>query len=236
MNPTKRVALISGANRGIGFAIVKKLYEKNYHLSLGTRRPEELQKKLAGWDAGRFLICDYDALSLPSAADWVEASHARFGQIDALINNAGVLRQSSLFDEDEAVLDELWAINVKAPIRLTRLCYPHLQKSKRARVINLVSLSGKRVKGKSFGYAMSKHAMMAFSHALRHIGWDDRIRVTAICPGWVNTDMVDGLCPLPKDSMTQPEDVAHLVDSVLELPIQVSIAEIPVNCVLEDLV
>lgn len=228
--------MISGANRGIGKAIALRLYQDGYLLSLGARDERKLLGVTAGMDEDRVITSAYEATSRQSAREWVIKTEKHFGQLDVVINNAGILRSTRIEDDDEDALDELWEINVKGPLRLTRAAYPYLKKSRRGRVINIVSLSGKRVKGGGFGYAMSKHAMMAFTHSLRHIGWEHGIRATAICPGWVNTEMVAGVSPLEPQEMVQPEDIARLVACVLELPSNASVAELPVNCVLESTV
>ena len=83
----------------------------------------------------------------------------------------------------------MWEVNAKAPLRLTWLVFPHLRKSGSGRIIDIISMSGKRVKGNWVGYSMSKYAAMAASQTARLQGWDDGIRVTVICPGFVKTDM-----------------------------------------------
>ena len=100
----------------------------------------------------------------------------------------------------------------------------------------MISLSGKRVKGKFFGYGMTKHTMMAFTHSLCHAGWEHGIRSTAIMPDWVNTDMANGLCPFPAEQIAQPAEIAKIVTMVIQLPNNASIPELPINCQLEDTV
>ena len=124
----------------------------------------------------------------------------------------------------------MWEVNVKGPLRLTRLALPHLRRSGSGRVINMASMSAKRVKGDVLpGYSMTKYALLALSHAVRQIGWDDGIRVTAMCPGPVATDMMD-----PDDeTITQPEDLADLVATVIELPNTASVSELLITCRLD---
>ena len=83
-------------------------------------------------------------------------------------------------------------------------------------------------------YAMSKFAALALAHAIRHAGWEEGVRSTALCPGLVATDMARGLTSLPPEAMTQPEDLARIVALLLELPNTASVAEIPVNALLEE--
>ncbi len=228
-----RVVMVSGANRGIGRAVAESLLAKGYLLSLGARRPAALAGIGAPGQEERVLGVAYDALA-PAAADaWVDATLARFGRIDALVNNAGVLRHATVEDGKDEDFEHLWQVNALAPLRLTRAALPHLKRSGCGRIVNVVSLSGKRVRGDNAGYAMSKFAALALTHATRRAGWQDGVRVTALCPAWVATDMA-GDAGVPPAEMIQPDDLGALVATVLALPNNASIAELLVNCRFED--
>ena len=166
-------------------------------VSLGVRNLDRISQELSSLASDRTFVCRFDALHPPTAKTWIEDTLSRFGAIDALVNNAGILRQVGFDDPDdgEANLDEMWAVNVKAPFRLTKLALPHLRKSPNGRIVNIASTDGKRYRDRSVsvGYAMSKHALMAVTHAARFAGWDDGVRVTAILPGAVYTDLIAGI-------------------------------------------
>jgi NAD(P)-dependent dehydrogenase (short-subunit alcohol dehydrogenase family) len=226
--------MISGANRGIGRAIAERLHEEGYLLSLGARRVESLSALTESMETSRRLAHPYEARDPRAPVDWVEATIERFGRIDGLVNNAGVLYRFSVEDDNEALLDEMWEVNTKGPLRLIRAAFPHLKASGAGRVVNIVSLSGKRVVAPWVaGYCMSKFATSALTHALRYSGWEHGIRATAICPNIVATDMIAEFADLPPEKMIHPGVVAQLVATVLALPNPTSIAEIPVNCRLE---
>ena len=229
-NPDGRVVMVSGANRGIGAAIAQRLAADGHRLSLGARRLDALAENSPDIDAGRILPCYHEATDPESARAWVEATVDHYGGIDVLINSAGIVDRAGLEALDERVLDEMWEVNVKGPLRLTRLALPHLRQSGSGRVVNLASLSAKRVKGDSLpGYSMTKYALLALSHATRQVGWDDGIRVTALCPGPVATDMMD-----PDDgTITQPEDIADLVSTIIALPNTASVSELLITCRLD---
>lgn len=230
----KMVVMISGANRGIGEEIAKKLISEGYILSLGARKIETLQNKFSAFDRNRVSCNWYDAEAPESATQWIDATVRQYGRIDVLINNAGIFRSATIEEFDEEIVDELWTVNVKGPLRLISLAFPYLKKAGRGRVINLASLSGKRIKGQSVGYAMSKFALTALTHSVRHAGWEHGVRATAICPGWVNTQMAENISRIEPKQMTQPEDVAALIATLLKLPNTASISELHVNCVLES--
>lgn len=221
-----RVVMVSGANRGIGRAVAEACKAKGCKLSLGARRPDTLTE-LAASDV---LVQEYDAERPETADAWLRATLARFGQLDALVNNAGVYISARIEDGDEADFDRLWQVNVKGPLKLIQLALPHLKAAGHGRIINLVSLAGKRVPSDdSAGYAMSKHAALALHHATRRIGWDDGVRATAVCPGLVATDMVSW-SKVPTDEMIQPADLADLIAMIMALPDHAVVAELAVNC------
>ncbi len=226
----RRVAMISGANRGIGLAIARELARRGCALSLGLRRPDSLPPDLASIDdPARPLVQRYDA-ARPEAADaWVAATVARFGRIDILVNNAGIAPQVPIETGSDADLDALLDINVKAPFRLTRAAFAYLKRSGRGRVITVASLSGKRVLGLNAGYQMAKHAVVALNHAIRRAGWEHGIRATALCPGFVNTDLVAGHEGLDMQAVTRPADLATLCGVLVDLPNTCSVAELLVN-------
>ena len=225
-----RVVMLSGANRGIGAAIAERLAADGYRLSLGARRVDALAESAPDIGSDRMLLNYHEATEEDSARRWVDATIDRFGRVDVLVNCAGIVDRTGLESMDEDVLDDMWAVNVKGPLRLTRLALPHLRQSGSGRVINMASLSAKRVKGDAIvGYSMTKYALLALSHAIRQIGWDDGIRVTAVCPGPVATDMMD-----PDDeTITQPEDVADLVATMIALPNTASVSELLIGCRME---
>jgi NAD(P)-dependent dehydrogenase (short-subunit alcohol dehydrogenase family) len=220
--------MISGANRGIGLAIARELKQSGLALSLGIRRPAGFADQLAH-DAD-VLLHRYDAQERDAATHWVDATIARFGRIDVLVNNAGISRFVSLEEGSEDDLDELLAVNVKAPFRVVRAALPHLKSSGTGRVINVASLSGKRVKGLNAAYQMSKHAVVALTHAVRRAGWEHGVRATALCPGFVDTELVAHVTDVPHDQMTNPADLARLVATVVSLPNTAAVAELLVNC------
>ena len=235
LNPQDRVVMISGANRGIGLAIARCLYDKGYSLSLGARDMSTLDPVVCSLEDDRVLTHRYDAQDADNNAAWVDATVERFGRIDALVNNAGRADHLNIEDDDEALLDELLEVNTKAPMRMIRLALPNLRRSGAGRIINVISLSGKRVANDGTGYAISKFAMMAVNQAARRAAWKEGVRSTALCPSYVATDMTDGVEDVARDDMIQPEDLAELAAVAIALPNNATVAEILVNCRFEPL-
>jgi NAD(P)-dependent dehydrogenase (short-subunit alcohol dehydrogenase family) len=233
LDPKGRVALVTGASRGIGRAIAEELYRRGWTVSLGVRDTAAAKRATADWDPARVHVGRYDALDADGQARWVEEVLARFGRIDALVNNAGIVRTGSIKEIAEEALDEIWAVNCKAPLRMIKLCLPALEASGSGRVVNVASMSGKRVANDNVAYAMTKFAVVALSHAARRIAWDKGVRANALCPSFVKTDMTAGTVKIPQERMIDAADLAVLAATVIELPNTASVAELLVNCRME---
>lgn len=234
----QRVAMISGAGRGLGAAIAERLLADGWSLSLGMR---ELAKAQAEFDAragAGVLCCRFDATDPGTAQAWVDKTVGHFGRIDALVNNAGILRMVDFQQGSEDDLDDLWSVNVKAPFRLIRAALPHLKKTGQGRVVNIASTDAKRFRsGTSVGYSMTKHALLAMTQAVRFAGWNEGVRATALCPGAIDTDLIaNAPSATPKADRLTPETVAGMVAFVLSLPNQASVPELISNTRLESLI
>lgn len=228
------VAMISGANRGIGEAIAAGLHADGWALSLGARSMDALEASAAKYrtdaDGGPAVsLHRYDAIGREAAERWSAETVAAHGRIDCLVNNAGIARPDAFEELTEDTLDEMWEVNAKGPFRMIRATLEHLRRSGEGRIVNVISMSGKRVRGTfAPGYAMSKHAAMALHHSVRHGTFDDGIRCTAVCPGYVQTDMTAGFGVDPS-TMIQAEDLAETLAVILRLPNTASVAELLVT-------
>ncbi len=234
LDPKGRVVMVTGANRGIGRAVAETLHAKGYTVSAGARDVVALGKALSDMEGERLFCGHYDAQDRSANAAWVKETVARFRRLDGLVNNAGTSNTFSIEEGEEAELDALWEINVKGPLFLTRACLPHLKAAGSGRIVNVASLSGKRVKNDNVAYAMSKFSLMAMTHSTRRIGWEHGVRATAVCPSFVATDLTSNVIKVPREEMIAPEDLAELVATVIALPNNATIAELLVNCRLED--
>ena len=233
-----RTLLISGASRGIGRSIAERLLADGHRLSLGLRDQQSLagtalDPAVAGAD--RVLLHSYDAED-PAAADaWVQASTDHFGGFDSVIHSAGIFSRAGVLFEagQEEEINRTMAVNLMGPWWLTRAAWPQLAAHGEGRLQVLVSMSGKRSKGRLAAYTASKFALLGLCQTMRNEGWEAGIRVTAICPGWVNTDMAAAVQAIPAEAMTQPQDIAALSAELLRLPNSAVPFELAINCSLE---
>ena len=134
-----KVIMISGSNRGIGNATAKLLKEKGCFLSLAARNIKEIN---IGGD--NVLKCMWDAKEKKLSKNWVSETISHFGRIDGLVMNAGVELGGDLEGDSEEEFDEMFEVNFKGPLRLVRETLPELRKTRSGRIINVVSLAGKR--------------------------------------------------------------------------------------------
>jgi NAD(P)-dependent dehydrogenase (short-subunit alcohol dehydrogenase family) len=231
-----RVVALSGAGRGLGAAIARRLHAEGFALALGVRDVSRARASLHLTE--RVTWHRYDALRAESAAAWISESVAAHGRLDCLVNNAGILKPFGFDAPGEDALDEMWAVNVKGPFRVLQEALPHLRASGAGRVVNIASTDGKRIRDASapVGYAMTKHALVALTHAVRFAGHADGVRATALCPGAIDTELILGLPgATPAAGRMRPETIAEIVCLLLRLPENAAVAELVVNTRLEPM-
>lgn len=210
-----RVAVITGAGGGIGRATSVALAKEGVNMVLlGGNNPERLAEteravKAAGVQClplgGDLTDMDFLDRSIKTAAD-------KMGGIDILINNAGMAYNAKFEDTPETVFDKIMKINVKVPYFLTQKALPYLRKSDRASIVNLSSVVGHAGYPLQSAYVASKHAVLGFTKSLAAELYEEGIRVHAICPGGVYTDMVKVARPdLSPEGMIMPEEIADIV-------------------------
>ncbi len=233
-----RTILISGANRGIGLSIAHKQLKEGNRVSVGIRDLESLEGSIIdpqNWPNEQLILNKYDALDKNSPKNWISNTVKKFGGFDTLINSAGILSKVPFLYKDNELdeIDKTMKINFLAVWELTRLCWENLSLSKNGRIISVVSMSGIRSKGDLAAYSCSKFALMSICQTMRNVGWEKGIRVTTICPSWVNTNMAMDVKSIDKLEMSQPEDISEICSTLLKLPKQSVPFEIKINCNLE---
>jgi NAD(P)-dependent dehydrogenase (short-subunit alcohol dehydrogenase family) len=229
-----RVVALTGASRGLGAAIARRLHADGFTLALGVRDVAATRARL-GFES-RCTYHVFDALDAASAGAFIAAAAAAHGRLDALINNAGVLRRFGFDHPDEVALDEMWTVNVKAAFRTISAAMPHLVATGNGRIVNIASTDAKRYRDPTapLGYVMTKHALLALSHAAKFAGWNEGVRVTALCPGAIDTELIAGLPgATPAANRLKPETVAEAASLLLRLPNAATVAELVMNTRLE---
>ena len=233
-----RTILITGASSGIGLRIAHKELIAGNRLSIGIRDFKTIEESIISpkrWPKEQIIYNKYDALNKASSEKWISNTIKAFGGFDTLINSAGILSKVPFLYEDSDLdeIEKTMKINFLSVWELCRLSWDNLCSSKDGRIISIVSMSGKRSKGDLAAYSCSKFALMSLCETMRNKGWDKGIRVTAICPSWVNTKMSSKVNSINKNDMSQPEDIAEICTTILKLPKQSVPFEVAINCNLE---
>lgn len=231
-----RVVLVTGASSGIGQAIARDLAGRGYRLFLAARRSDALQA-LAGelGTCAAFQATDVaDRASVEAAA---AAALARFGQIDALINNAGVMPSSPTSEGRVDDWEQMIDVNFRGVLYAINAVLPGMLARGNGQIVNVASVAA--LKPSAFGgvYAATKAAVRTLSEALR-LELAGRIQVTLITPGAVLTDLADAipgdarreqLKALIAQSALEPQAIAAAAAYVLSQPADVSVNEIIVR-------
>jgi 3-oxoacyl-[acyl-carrier protein] reductase len=225
-----RVALITGASRGIGGAIARALAEEGARLALASRSGDDL-----GLGDALARQCDVrDPAALEAMAT---ATAERFGGIDILVVNAGVGAYGPFLDLPPEHVEEMIDVNVKGAIYAARAALPYLLRSEAADFVMIASEAGRRGLPFEAVYCASKFAQVGLTAALDHELREQGVRCTNICPGGVATEFAMGRGRTPDmpqlGGMMKPEDVAEAVRFVVTRPRSHRILEVAFRPVTE---
>ena len=187
-----RVALVSGANRGIGREIVRQLAERGVTTILGSRDEEKGRVAAEGMD-GNVRVRQLDATDEKGIAQLAYDIEEEFGRLDVLVNNAGISidRGQHGVDADLDVVRESLEMNLFGAWRLCEVFVPLMQRNRYGRIVNVSSGMGalNDMGGGSPAYRVSKTSLNAFTRILASELRGMGILVNSVCPGWVRTDM-----------------------------------------------
>jgi 3-oxoacyl-[acyl-carrier protein] reductase len=226
-------ALVTGATEGIGRATALALGRAGYRVGICSRSGDKVATTLAE-------LRDQGVTAAGAAADVADPEQVRLlieqvrgalGEIDVLVNNAGVLIARPL---DELTLED-WdvtmATNLRSLYLTTRLALPGMRARRHGTIVNVASLAGRNGFVGGSAYSASKHAVLGFSRSLMLEVRKDNVRVIAICPGSVATGMLRDQAMLKPDHdhILRPEDVAASILHVLTLPTGALVSELDIR-------
>lgn len=214
-----KVALVTGATRGIGRAIAETLAAHGCDVVVASRREQDCRavaEAITAKGAGRAAGIAADVSRNDDCVRLVQETVARFGGLNILINNAGIGGFSPVEKMDVAHWDRVIGTNLNGLFYCTHAALPHLKKQG-GWVINIGSLAGKNAFPGGAAYNASKFGLIGFSEALMQEVRHDDVRVSYIMPGSVATDF-EGSSPGSADWMIQPEDIAQIVMNLLATP------------------
>ena len=226
-------ALVTGATEGIGRATALALGRAGYRVGICSRSGAKVAATLAE-------LRDQGVTAAGAAADVADPEQVRalveqvggaLGEIDVLVNNAGVLIARPLHELTLEDWDATMATNLRSLYLTTRLVLPGMRARRHGTIVNVASLAGRNGFVGGSAYSASKHAVLGFSRSLMLEVRTDNVRVIAICPGSVATGMLRDQAMLKPDHerILRPEDVAASILHVLTLPTGALVSELDIR-------
>jgi NAD(P)-dependent dehydrogenase (short-subunit alcohol dehydrogenase family) len=229
------VAIVTGAGRGIGRAIAIALAEDGYRAVLIARSREQLEsvaREIAQLSASisEPIVYDLDISDQEAVRRTGRSIVDQLGRVDVLVNNAGQWISGTLAVRAEQ-FQRLLAVNVAGALTLTQAVVPIMKKQGRGYILNVASRAGKVGFAEEGAYCASKFALVGLSESLCKELAPLGIKVTSLCPAWVDTDMAQQAgTPLPSEEMIQPEDLAGTVRWLLGLSPAACVREVLIEC------
>jgi short-subunit dehydrogenase len=187
---SNKIIWITGASSGIGKGLALELSKSNCKLILSSRRQDTLESvKNECKNPENIAILPFDLADYENLKHIAQQATQLFGSVDMLINNGGISQRSLVIDTDISVDKKLMEIDYLGTVGLSKAILPHFVKNKSGHFVNVSSLMGKFSSPYRSGYCGAKHALHGFFDALRMEHNKDNIKVTMICPGFVNTEV-----------------------------------------------
>lgn len=218
-----KVALVTGASRGIGRAIAKELAKRGATVAFtylsSAQAAQELEAELSA-NGGKAMGFKSDASDNAQAEQLVTDVLAQFGKLDVVVNNAGITRDGLLMRMTEQHWDEVMNTNLKSVFNLTKACTKPMMKARSGSIINITSVVGIRGNAGQANYAASKAGIIGFTKSVALELGSRNIRSNAVAPGFIETEMTGQLdekvvgewaAQIPLKRAGKAEEVANLV-------------------------
>ncbi len=230
---SSQVVLITGASRGIGRAVALRFAEAGYRVALTARNQallEQVVELCRQQGADDVLAVRADLRKGEDIRRLARTVLETWGQVDVLVNNAGVMHNRPFLQLTEAEMEEMLDVNFKAVYRLIREVLPSMIEHRSGVLVNIASLAAKNFVKNNSGYVATKFALRGFANSLMLEVREHGIRVVTVFPGSVDTDLItrSPTAPLP-EYMLQPEDVAHAVFAAVSVHPRAMISEIDIR-------
>jgi NADP-dependent 3-hydroxy acid dehydrogenase YdfG len=233
-----KIVLITGASSGIGYSTAMALSKEGAKIVAGARRIERLEelKKSVESQGGEIIIQKLDVTKLDDCNNFAKIAIERYGNIDVLVNNAGIMPLSFFKNQKVDEWDRMVDVNIKGVFYCTSAVIPFMLNNKSGHIVNISSTAGRIVFPAGSVYCATKHAIAAFSEGLRQeFSQRSNIRVSCIEPGVVATELTNTITDSSLESFIQntkkmqplqAEDIANSILYVLKAPINVNVNEI----------
>jgi 3-oxoacyl-[acyl-carrier protein] reductase len=232
MDLKNKIAIVTGAGKGIGRATALALAKEGANLTLASRTMSDLQSlaKEIGNVGRKALPIVADMSRENDIKKMITETVSKFGGIDILVNNAGLGHFGRIETLSTQDWDEMFEVNMRGLFLCTREALPHLKRKSESFVINVASLAGKNAFERGGGYTATKSGVLAFSKCLMLEERKSGVRVLAICPGSVDTHFSHPDISKPYgDKILLPEDVAQTIVAAIKLPQRAMVSEIDIR-------
>jgi len=227
-----KVAIVTGASRGIGLAVAEELAGMGYSLGLVARSNEDIKKSAMEieerFPAVSIITGAFDVADSLSIDDFVRHVCSELGDVSVLVNNAGEYKTGTSEMPSETT-ERLMNVNFLAATRFVQAVLPSMKKTGKGYVFNVASICGVEAFSDVGSYSASKFALVGYSSSLSQELASSGIKVTALCPGWVNTRQAVN-APIKPEDMIQTGDIAATVRYLLSLGPTASVREIVIHC------
>lgn len=216
-NLKEKVAIVTGAGRGIGRAISLMLGQSGCRVALAARTRAELEETQNEIEerGGQALCVPTDLTLDEEIRRLVNQTTQQWGPVDILINNAGWGRRAPVARAKTEDWDQTLKVNLRAPMILAQLVLPQMIAKGNGAVINIGSISGKSGDANASGYAASKFGLIGFTQSLYEEVREYGIKVSVILPGFVDTPLIPETRQVDRTKMIRPDDIARAVHFVL---------------------
>jgi len=209
-----KVAIVTGASRGIGRAISATLAREAATVVLAARSIRKLQEtaEQVTHAGGKAEIVITDLAEEESIKNLIKVTGEKFSRLDILVNNAGVTHSAKLEETATEDWQRCIRINSRAPFILCREALPMLRKAETGYIVNIASVVGVKGHPLQSAYTASKHALRGMTISLAEELRGSNVRIHLLCPGGVDTELIKMLRPdIKKDDLMQPDEIAELV-------------------------
>jgi len=217
-----KVVIVTGSTRGIGRQIAESLAVLGAKIVISSRKAEDCQRVQAEFEAKGYTCLGVaaDVSSMDDCKALSTAALEAFGQVDVLVNNAGITLDNLMMRMKENQWDDIMNINLKSVFNMSQALLRNFLKLRGGRIINITSVVGQMGNAGQANYAASKAGIIGFTKSLAKEVGSRGITVNAVAPGYIATDMTDAITDEAKEKMFaqiplgrigEPEDVANLV-------------------------
>ncbi len=223
MSLENKTAVVTGASRGIGLAVAKKLASQGANIAVlyvgDTAEGENAKKELEalGVKVGLY-YCDVS--NFEESKETVDKVIEEFGGIDILVNNAGIVRDKLVIKLTESDFDSVINVNLKGTFNMIKHTYTHFMKKRAGRIVNVSSIVGLQGNAGQANYSASKAGVIGITKSVAKELAGRGVTVNAVAPGYIMTDMTNALSDKVKEQFTSaipmkrgglPEDVANVI-------------------------